>query len=481
METRERPRPHSAPLYEQIADRIAYLVEQGTFRPGDRVPSLRSLSRQMNVSLNTVKEAYRHLEDRRVLEARPQSGYYVRARLPEVPRDPEISAGDLHPTQVSLGDLVERVVRDIANPDLIQLGASIPDPRLLPVDRLSRMLAAQVRRHGARSVSYALPPGWEPLRQQISQRMLAAGCALRPDEIVVTNGCMEAVNLALRAICRPGDTLALESPTYYNFLQIAQALDLRVLEIPSTAREGISLEALAYALEHTRIHACLVVSNFGNPQGGLLPEERQRELVELLARHGVPLIEDDINGDLSFSDRRPPVAKAYDRSGTVVLCSSFSKTLAPGYRVGWIAAGRFQGRVERLKLLTSMASPTPPQMAVAEFLANGGYDRHLRAVRRAYRKRVAQLGAAIGRHFPSGTRVTRPEGGYTLWVEMPEGTDALALYGRALAHGITLAPGPVFSASGKFANWVRLNAAFWSERAELAVATLGRLVGESRP
>ena len=466
------------PLYEEIAGRISSLVEEGTFRPGERVPSIRNLSRQMQVSINTVKEAYGFLEDRRILEARPQSGYYVCPKLPALPREPVLTEPVIRPAGVSIGELTHMIMRDILNPHLIQLGAAIPNPDLLPVARLNRMLSVQAKRFGVQSVSYAIPPGCERLRKEVARRMISAGCTLRPDDIITTTGCMEAVLLALRAVCRPGDTVAIETPAYYNFLQLIQELGLRALEIPASPSEGMSLEALRYALDHTSIQACLVISNFNNPLGSHMPDEKKRELVALLSEHDVPLIEDDIYGDLAFSDERPSVAQAFDRKGLVLLCSSFSKTLAPGYRVGWIAPGRYRAQVERLKLVTNIASATPTQLAVAEFLANGGYDRHLRTIRRDYARRVALMGEAIGRHFPQGTRVSRPKGGFSLWVEMPEQVDSLELYGRAVKEGMTIAPGPIFSASGKYRNFVRLNVAFWSERVEGAVEVLGRLAKE---
>jgi DNA-binding transcriptional MocR family regulator len=309
----------------------------------------------------------------------------------------------------------------------------------------------------------------------VAKRALGAGCTLRPDEIVITAGCVEAVSLSLRVTCRPGDTVAIESPSYFNFLQLIQELGLRALEIPATPREGMSIEALRYAIEHNPVRACLVISNFTNPLGSLMPDAKKRELAELLAKHDIPLIEDDIYGDLPFANERPSVAKAYDRKGTILLCSSFSKTLAPGYRVGWIAPGRFQPEIERLKVLANIATASPTQLAIAEFLANGGYDHHLRSLRRAYANQVALMGEAIGRHFPPGTRVTRPAGGSILWLELPEYVDAVELYGDALKEGITIAPGPIFSATGKYRNNIRLNAAFWSERIELAIKTLGTL------
>ncbi len=473
-----RNRTTKVPLYEEVAQKIARMVEEGTFKPGERIPSIRTLSRQLSVSINTVKEAYGSLEDRRVIEARPQSGYYVCTRLPKVPEDPDLSRPELNPTAVSISELVAMVMQDVLNPDLIQLGAAIPNPELLPVDKLNRMLSTQTRRHKLESISYAIPPGCKRLRTQVAQRMLLAGCELRPDEIITTSGCMEAVTLALRATCRPGDTLAIESPSYYNFLQLIQELGLRALEIPATPAEGMSLEALRYALDHTRVNACMLISNFNNPLGGMMPPEKKKELVELLGQRDIPLIEDDIYGDLSFANDRPTVAKAYDSAGRVLLCSSVTKTLAPGYRVGWIAPGRYYHQVERLKMTFNIASASPTQLAVAEFLANGGYDHHLRSIRRDYARKTALMGESIGRHFPEGTRVTRPRGGFTLWLEMPEYVDSLRLYGRAVKEGITIAPGSTFSATGKFRNCVRLNAAFWSERIDGAIETLGRLAGE---
>ena len=240
------------PLYESVAQRISYLIDEGTFRPGDRIPSIRSLSQQFGVSINTIKQSYAFMEDRRLIEARPQSGYFVCARLPEVPIDPQISDFAISPTEVSIDRLTQRIIRDGMNPDLLQFGMSLPDPDSLPIERLSRMMSSELRRNPVQSIEYAIPPGNLRLRTQIAKRMLKAGCMLRPDEIVITTGCMEAVFLALSALCQPGDTVAVESPTFFNFLQLIESLGLRALEIPTSPTEGISLEALDYALEQIR-------------------------------------------------------------------------------------------------------------------------------------------------------------------------------------------------------------------------------------
>ncbi len=465
----------TAPLYEQVAAEVSGLIEQGTFRVGDRVTSIRQLSRRFNVSINTVMQAYALLEDRRLIEARPQSGYYVCARAPEI-SEPELPARQMiAPATVTISDLCQQVIRNMMNRDLLPLGSAVPHPRHLPVDKLNRLLASESRRFPEQSISYQMPPGCERLRVQIAQRSLMAGIGVGPDEVLITSGCVEAVLLALRATCQNGDTIAVESPFYFNFLQLIAELGLKALEIPATPREGISIEALRYAIEHNRIKACLIIPNFSNPLGSLMPVERKCELVELLASHEIPLIEDDIYGDLVFGNQRPVAAKSFDRKGLVIYCSSFSKTLAPGYRVGWAIAGRFQPEMERLKMMANLATSSPPQLALAEFLATGGYDHHLRAIRRIYANNLSQMADAVVRYFPAGTRMTRPAGSFILWVEMPEGISAIELFHRALSQSISIAPGPIFSLTDKYRNHIRLSSALWDERVERGIKTLGDL------
>ncbi|PWB66137.1 MAG: GntR family transcriptional regulator [Deltaproteobacteria bacterium] len=469
------------PLYEEIAARVGGLIEQGTYRPGERIPSIRELSRQMQVSVNTIMGAYAQLENLGMVEARPQSGYYVRSRVLEpgadVPeRKPEEEPA---PCCVSVEEVPLRVIRSLTDPSLVPLGGGVPNPDLLPIDKLNRMLATESRRFRIQSVSYTGPRGTQRLRAQIAKRSLNYGCTPAPEEIVVTSGCVEAVTLALQATCRPGDTVAVASPVYYTFLHSIQWMGLKVLEIPSTPQEGMNLDVLRYAIRNNPVHACLIISNFNNPLGSVMPEEKKRELVALLAQHDIPLIEDDVYGDLAFGPSRPTAVKAYDEKGLVLYCSSFSKTLAPGYRVGWIVPGRYQRKIQQLKALFNIATATPTQLAVAEFLTSGGYDHHLRTIRRIYSRQVARVRDAVGRHFPLGTRVTRPEGGYVLWVEMPDGVDAFRLYEGALKAGISIAPGTLFTATGdRYRNCIRLNAAFWSERTEQALETLGAMAHE---
>ncbi len=466
-------------LYREVAERIAALVAGGTFRIGDRLPSIREMSRQAQVSINTVKVAYSHLEDRCLIEARPQSGYYVCPRPLELPREPKISQKSIEPQGISSSKLVGRLLKDILDGEKIQFGAAIPDPELVPARKLGRILAVSCRNHASESIGYATSPGNARLRSQIARWMFKAGCTLSADELIITSGASEAVFLALQTLCRPGDTVAIGSPIYFNFVQMLQLLNLRVIEIPTSPTEGMHLPTLRQALGTNKIACCVAISNFDNPLGSSLTDARKQELAAMLAAAGVPLIEDDINGDLSHDDERPSVAKAWDREGNILLCSSFSKTLAPGYRVGWIAPGRYLEEALHRKLVTNIASASPTQLAVAEFLANGGYAHHLRVIRKAYAIKLARMADAIGRYFPQGTRVTRPAGGFTLWIELPADVDTVDLYTRAETKKITFAPGRIFSSTrGRFRNCLRLNGAFWSEKNRWAVESLGRMAAK---
>lgn len=467
-------------LYEEVAESLASMISDGIYRPGDRIPSIRSMSRNKRLSVNTVMRAYVHLENMGLIEARPQSGYYVRCRILEPESAPVriVKAEDIAPSPVTIRDVSFQIMTSLSDRSLVPLGRGVPNSELLPIDKLNRMLGTESRRFRIQSISYEDVAGSTRLRAQIARRSLNAGCALSLDDILVTSGCREAISLALYALCRPGDTVAVESPVYYSFLRIAEWLGLRVLEIPSSSDEGMNLDVLDYVIRHNTVRACAAILNFNNPLGSVMSEEKKCELVSMLAKHEIPLIEDDVYGDLSFGSDRPVSAKAFDNKGLVIVCSSFSKTLAPGYRVGWIVPGRYRQKIEQLKALFNGTTASPTQLAIAEFLTNGGYDHYLRTIRRIYSRNVAAMRDAVARYFPQGTRVTRPSGGFTLWVEMPEYVDAITLYKKALLKGISIAPGPIFTLGDRFRNCVRLNAAFWSEQTEQALETLGWIARE---
>ena len=463
--------------YEEISRQIRELISSGTLRPGERIPSVRRFSQQRSVSISTVLQAYRVLESEGVIEARPQSGYFVRPKVWVAPAEPEISRPVSAATEVNVSELAMRVMQATRDPSLVRFGAALPSPELLPTAQLNRAMAAAGRRNPETGNSYDVAPGHLGLRVQIARRALDSGCTLAVDDIVTTFGGMEALTLCLRAVAQAGDTIAIEAPTYFGILQCIESLGMKALEIPTHPRDGVSLEALAFALETQPVKACLFVLNFNNPLGSCMPDENKRRLVEMLAEREIPLIEDDLYGDLSFAPQRPKTAKSFDKHGLVLLCDSFSKTLAPGYRVGWTAPGRYKERVEHLKLVSTIATTTLTQMAIADFLANGGYSNHLRKVRRHYAEQVAMVTRAICEYFPEGTKVTRPAGGQVLWVELPERIHALELFQRALAEKISIAPGPIFSAKMRFQNFIRLNCSNpWSPAIEDALRRLGKLM-----
>jgi len=432
---------------------------------------------QHGVSLTTAVQAYLFLENRELIEARPKSGFFVRSQFANRALAPGTSRPGPSATLVSVGSLQSRIFDAVRMPGVVPLGAGYPGPGNLPVTKLSRIMASVSRNSGARGINYDMPPGAEELRRQIARRSLDRRLNLSPDEIITTCGGTEALGLCLRAVAKSGDVVAVESPTYFGVLQQIEELGLKALEIPMHPDDGMDLDALERALKSRRVAACLAVPNFNNPLGSLMPDANKQRLVEMLARRDVPLIEDDINGGLQHQGDRPRIAQSYDTEGRVLLCGSFSKTIAPGYRVGWVAPGRYYDKVKALKLTSTLATGSLPQLAIAEFMANGGYDHHLRSLRNKFATQIRQMSGAVVESFPTGIKLTRPTGGFVLWIELPKGVSALKLHGIAMAEKISIAPGPMFSATQGFPNFIRLNCGHpWSGEIERAVGTLGRLV-----
>lgn len=467
-------------LYEELACQLREMIGSGTLRPGERIPSVRRMARQRRVSVSTVLQAYGLLENERAIEARPQSGYFVRPKLWTPPAEPAMSRPTQRPTKVNVSELSLRVMQLMElthDPEAVAFGAAIPCAEWLPSAALNRAMAAAGRRRADGGVGYEIVPGSHALRVQIARRALESGASLAPGDVIVTCGGTEALHVCLQAVAQPGDTIAIESPAYFGVLTCIESLGMKALEIPTHPRDGVSLEALAFALESQPVKACVFVPNFHNPLGCCMPDEHKRRLVEMLAERDLPLIEDDTYGELAFAPHRPRTVKSFDRHGLVLLCSSFSKTLAPGYRVGWTAPGRFYEKVTHLKMVGSLANATLPELAIADYLANGGYEHHLRKLRGIYATQAAVLTRAIGDYFPEGTRVTRPAGGQVLWVELPERVDSIELFHRALERKISIAPGPIFSPKQKYRNCIRLNIGVpWNARAEAALAQLGEMM-----
>ena len=466
-------------LYKAYADEVASLIDSGALKPGQRMPSVREASRHRGLSVVTMLKAYHLLEARGRIVARERSGYFVSSQPKQNPPAPAISQPQTASTTVEKGDLIFDVIEAVKQRKVVPLGSAFPSPQLFPFPRLYRSLCRGARELDPWQTVTALSPGNAELRRQIALRYHIDGLDIGADDLVVTDGAMEALNLCLQAVTRPGDTVVIESPTFYVALQALERLGLRAVEVATHADEGIDLDALEQVLQQQKPAACWLMTSFQNPLGALMPHDKKQKLVELLEEHSVPLIEDDVYGELHYSATRPPPAKAYDRSGNVLHCASFSKCLAPGYRVGWTAPGRHLATVQRLKLSTTLSTALPSQLALADYLNDAGYDRHLRQLRSALHAQRDAVIDAVREFFPAATRVTRPQGGYFLWVELPRGTDTLRLHKLALAQGISIAPGAIFSARDDFAHCIRLNYGHPDDRRiNKALRTLGRLAAQ---
>jgi DNA-binding transcriptional MocR family regulator len=462
--------------YEKLADDVAGLIAGGVLRAGERLPSVRRLAQERRVSVSTAVQAFRQLEMRGLVEARPQSGFYVRAR-PAALAAAGMRATPEAPVAVALNQRLVEVLQANQRPGVAPLGAALPAPVLLPVAALHRRYASVARRHphlleGASHTDMNDPQ----LVRQLARRSLGWENPLDAGAITVTNSCTEAMSLCLRAVTRPGDTVAIESPAYYVMLQLLESLGLNALEIPTDPETGMSVPALDLATREGKVAAVLLVPNASNPLGGVMPDAEKRKLARLAATRGLPVIEDDIYGDLCFDAQRPWPLKAFDRAGQVMLCSSFSKSLSPALRIGYVAAGRYHAAVAMQKTLSSGATNPVTQRVLAESLESSAYERHVRHLRRQFQNQVERTIDAVARHFPAGTRTTRPRGGLVLWVELPAGIDTAALWRHAIAGNIGFVPGDLFSPSGLYRNCLRLNCGNpWSDAIEAALRRLGAM------
>ncbi len=467
--------------YEKLAGELGGMIAAGVLAHGDRLPSVRRLAQERRLSISTVVQALRQLEDRGLVEARPQSGFYVRrARSPHA--EPQLRSTPEVPISVDISQRLVRVLQAGTRPGMAPLAAALPASELLPLASLHRLYAGVARRHPELLTSGSHINMDDPLLvRQLVRRSLAWGGPLAAEEFVITNSCTEALGLCLRAVTKPGDTVAVESPAYYLMLQLLETLGLRALEIPTDPRTGISVEALELATRNGEVAACLLVSNGSNPLGCVIPDERKRQLAKLTAARNVAVIEDDIYGDLHLGDTRPWPIKAFDTVGNVMLCSSFSKSLSPSLRIGFVAAGRRRRAIALQKTITSGATNPITQRVLAEYLESGAYERHLRTLRRAYERQVEAMRAAISRYFPAATRIAQPQGGYVLWVELPEEIDTTRLYDSAVAESVAYVPGELFSASGMYRNCLRLNCGNQhTPEIDEAVRRLGALFSHSQ-
>ena len=466
--------------YNEVAERIESLIEKNVLKVGDKLLSVRALSKEQGISLSTAFQAYYLLESKGYIEARPQSGYYVKYSRKNILDLPKVSATPDEAVPVNINEMINAVYSDLRSPRIINLSLAAPAASLLPTAKLNKTVMHVIRESPSCCLHYEHVQGNESLRKQIARQAFNWGGSVSGDDIVVTAGAVEALSFCIKAVSQPGDAIAIESPTYHAVFQLMESYGLKVVEIPTDPVDGVDLDYLEQAISRFDIRACLFVNNFSSPLGSCMPDQNKKRLVEMLAKRDIPLIEDDIYGELYFGKTRPKTCKSFDKKGLVLHCSSVSKSLAPGYRIGWVIPGKFKAAIIQLKRMHTVATNTLTQAVVADFLANGRYELHLRHLRKSLHTQSLRYIQSISEHFPEDTRITRPQGGFVLWIELNKRINTYKLHKRALKHNIGIAPGAIFSPhQGRFENCFRLSFGEpWSDKIEEAIRTIGKLIRE---
>jgi DNA-binding transcriptional MocR family regulator len=463
-------------LYQQIAKNIELKINSEVLRIGDKLPSVREICREQGVSMSTVLEAYYLLEGKGLIESKPKSGYFV-CNLPKCKiAVPEISQPGSHADYDQTEMFIDRVFPGFYSQDFVLFSVGVPSQEFLPIARLNKCLTKAIQELPASGTQYEKVQGNERLRRQIARTSINWGGHIEADDLVITSGCMDALCLSVMATTIPGDTIALESPVYFGILQLAQSMGRNIIEMPTDPVTGIDIASLKKLVAYDKVDAVFVISNFNNPLGSCMPEENKRDLVRFLSDKEIPIIEDDIYADLYFGDHRPKSCKAFDETGNVLWCGSISKTLAPGYRVGWVAPGRFKTKLIRQKLYTSISSVTITQQVIAIFLETGRYENHLRKLRNTLHTNYLRMARCISENFPECIKLSKPQGGFMLWVEFPENLNTISLLDELAKEKISIAPGRVFTLQDQYLNCMRLSYGLsWNERVENALKSIGRI------
>jgi DNA-binding transcriptional MocR family regulator len=466
-------------LYMQVAEGLEKMIDDDVLKIGDKLPSVRVLSDEYGISMGTAFQAYYHLEGKGLIESRPKSGYYVRFNQHRFPDLPKVIQPDPLSHDVSVKEMIASIYSDIAAPTnkVINFALAVPDPSLLPIAKINKSVVHVLRNNKDSCVSYEHTMGNIELRKQVAKLAFNWGGKFKPDEILITGGCLEAMTMCIKAVTKPGDTVAVESPNYFGIFQAIESMGLKVVEISSCPISGLDLDCLQKAIRNYPIKAVVAIPNFNNPLGGCMPDENKKKLVDIITKHNIPLIEDDIYGELYFGKNRPRTCKFYDTKGLVMYCTSLSKSLTPGYRVGWTIPGKFLEQVKQLKRIHNISSPSLTQAAMAHFLQNGRYEYHLKNMRKALYTQCLRYVQSIIDHFPEDTKVSRPHGGFVLWVQLNKKINTFLLRTEAMKHHISIVPGKIFSASCNYNNCIRISFGKpWDEDADYGLMLLGKLI-----
>ena len=466
-------------LYMQVAEGLEKMIMDEILRIGDKLPSVRVLSEEYGISMGTAFQAYYQLEAKGLVESRPKSGYYVRFNNKRFPELPGTTKPDILSHDVSVKEMIKTIYTDIVASDVLNFALAVPDSTLLPAAKLNKSVVYALRNTRDHCVNYEDVQGNAALRQQITRLAFNWGGKVNPEEVIITSGCLEAVIMCLKAVTVYGDTVAVECPTYFGINQAIESLGLKVMEIASDPVTGIDLGYLQKLIKKSSIKACVFVPTFNNPFGSCMPDENKKKLVEIVTSNNIPLIEDDIYGELYFGKNRPRTCKYYDTKGLVMYCSSISKSLAPGYRIGWAIPGKFTEQVKQMKRIQNISCPTLTQAAIAHFLKHGRYEYHLKNLRKALHTQSLRYVQAIIKYFPPDTKVSRPQGGFILWLELNKKINAFKLRSIAMEHKISIVPGKIFSSGTNYTNCIRLSFGKpWSKEVDEGLMILGKLIKE---
>jgi len=464
-------------LYLQVANGVEKMITDDILKIGDKLPSVRLLSEEYGISMGTAFQAYYHLEGKGLVESRPKSGYYVRFNFKRFPDLPKVIQPEPISSEVSVKDTIASIYGDVASPIKMNFAIAVPDASLLPTAKINKSVIHALRKSKDHCIGYENTQGNIDLRKQIVKLAFNWGGKFKTDDIIVTSGCLEAINLCLRAVTQNGDTVAVESPNYFGIYQSLENMGLKVVEISSNPSTGLDIDCLEKSIDKFNVKACIVTPNFNNPSGSCMPEENKKRLVEVITKHNIALIEDDIYGELYFGRSRPRTCKYYDTKGLVMHCASLSKSLAPGYRIGWTIPGKFTEDVKQIKRISDISSPSLTQVAMAHFLGNGRYEYHLKNLRKALHTQYLKYTQAIIQYFPEGTKLSRPQGGFVLWAELPEKVNASKLRLEAMKHHISVVPGKIFSVRCNYHNFIRISFGKpWNEDMDYGLMMLGKIV-----
>ena len=468
-------------LYQNIGALFESRIADGIYPVGDRLPSVREASRSLGVSLTTIYHAYNVLELKGLIRAKPQSGYLIARQLPVTSEDGDFALTQTdHQAAPALETIALQVLGEAGRDITAPFGSIFLDAKLLPISRLLTVMR-EVSRRPAQRWATKDAAGMLDLRREIAKRYTRYGYSVPLDQIIVTAGAIDGLNLALSALLRPGDSVAVEDPCFFPASFSLRRFGLKLVPIPVSPRDGLDLEVLESVLANGGAKACLMMPTCQNPLGVSLSLEKKGKLVRLIERYEVPLIENDAYGEFLPPEEGGSSCKVYDKSGLVIHCSSFSNSLSPELRVGWVSAGRFRDRVLSVKFLTSMSSHGLAQQTVAEFLKHENFDHHLRNLRSVLGDRRRRGLQELDNWGPLIMSRSNPDSGYIVWAKLPEGIDSLYLFKIAAAEGLSFVPGALFSIDRLRQNEIALNLSFaWTDETTESLKRLGSLIEEAR-